>query len=923
MAFPADPLPVVVQAAFDGSTWTTITDDVYVRDGIEITRGQADEQAAPEASRVSLTLDNRTGNYSPRNPSGTWYSQIGRNTQLRVALRSDQAWLSLPGPTGTQPAGGQRLSAPDTAGLSITGDLDLRWDGALDTYARTTELVSKWHSAANQRSYALALYQGRIRLWTSPTGATSTTHTSTRRVPRASGRIALRATLDVDNGAGGRVATFYTAPTMAGPWTVLDQITYTSTTTVFDSTTPVVIGESPDAAIAFDVVRGRVHGVQIRQGIAGTLRADVDLGAQTPGVSSFADGQGNTWTITGDGEITDLDVRGHGEVAAWPVRWDTSGSDAWAPITADGILRRLGQGAAALRSALYRAATDESRTNVVVAYWPCEDSPGSSQIASGLPGGRAMTIAADDNTDFAAYTGFGASEALPTLANKSAWSGSIRSYTATGSIQLQWLMAVPAGGATGGQTIIQVNTSGAAARWLVRYETGGNITVLAFAPDGSSLGSWGPYSFALNGSAVKASLDLTTSGSNTNLGFSTLVPGAALGGGFSATLTGSTIGRATAVVVSPGAGLSDVSLGHVSVHNSIDNLFDLSTQLNAWRGEAAGRRIERLCAEEGIPFRVLGDLDDTVPTGYQRARAVLDLLVEAATADGGILAEPRDGLGLTYVPRAALINQDAALSVPYGHTRDLEPTDDDQLVVNDVEVSRDGGSSVQVALTDGPLSVQAPPDGIGRYASSDTISLGYDYQLGDRAGWRLHLGTVDEPRFPTIGLDLEHPDIAADTALTAAARGLDLGHRLTLTGTKPVWLPPGDIDQIALGLVERLGVYEHTLTATCVPYSPYRTGMYDDADTARYDTGGSVLASAIGTTTTTLSVTTSTGPRWTTTAGSFPFDITIGGETITVTTISGTGATQTFTVTRSTNGAVLAHGAGAVVALAQPAVYGL
>ena len=68
---------------------------------------------------------------------------------------------------------------------------------------------------------------------------------------------------------------------------------------------------------------------------------------------------------------------------------------------------------------------------------------------------------------------------------------------------------------------------------------------------------------------------------------------------------------------------------------------------------------------------------------------------------------------------------------------------------------------------------------------------------------------------------------------------------------------------------------------------------------------------------TTLSVaTTNSGsPLWTTAAADFPFDVTIAGEQITVTNITGTSSPQTFTVTRSVNGVVKAQSAGAAVAL--------
>jgi hypothetical protein len=59
-------------------------------------------------------------------------------------------------------------------------------------------------------------------------------------------------------------------------------------------------------------------------------------------------------------------------------------------------------------------------------------------------------------------------------------------------------------------------------------------------------------------------------------------------------------------------------------------------------------------------------------------------------------------------------------------------------------------------------------------------------------------------------------------------------------------------------------------------------------------------------------------PLWTTAAGDFPFDVDVGGEQITVTSIAGTTSPQAFTVVRSVNGVVKAQTAGADVRLFYP-----
>src|SRR5690606_29543555 len=120
---------------------------------------------------------------------------------------------------------------------------------------------------------------------------------------------AVRVTLDVDNGAGGYTVTFYTADTIAGPWTQLGDPTVTTggTTSVFDSTAPVEVGSVDD--IAGDAIPGKYIAFELRDGIDGTLVASPDFSAQAPGTTSFDDAQGNTWTVGAGAAIDDRRYR--------------------------------------------------------------------------------------------------------------------------------------------------------------------------------------------------------------------------------------------------------------------------------------------------------------------------------------------------------------------------------------------------------------------------------------------------------------------------------------------------------------------------------------------------------------------------------------------------------------------------------------
>jgi hypothetical protein len=82
--FPTFILPLAVELNVNG-VWTDITSYVLQSANIVITRGQPDEVTQLTSSSMTLTLNNATGDFSPKNPLGAYYGYIGRNTQIRVS----------------------------------------------------------------------------------------------------------------------------------------------------------------------------------------------------------------------------------------------------------------------------------------------------------------------------------------------------------------------------------------------------------------------------------------------------------------------------------------------------------------------------------------------------------------------------------------------------------------------------------------------------------------------------------------------------------------------------------------------------------------------------------------------------------------------------------------------------------------------
>lgn len=916
MAVPADPLGVVTELHV--GTWVDISEHVRTADGggITIGRGRADQGVRADPSRASLALDNRDGRYSPRNPTGPYYGLIGRNTPIRVGVRQSTTYLAMPGDVTS------KATTPDVAALDITGDIDIRIDLELTNWRERVDLAAKYQTGADQRSWAFYLHGNRDGVpcfsWsTSGTAGTTIDVVATAPVPAPpSGRLALRVTLDVNNGSGGKTVTFYTAASMAGPWTQLGQpITSAGTTTIFASSAPLELGDA--ANLTALPVQGRIYGFELRNGIGGTAVANPDFTSQTPGATAFVDSAGRTWSILGDAAITNISPRFTGEISAWPPRWDTSGRDVWVPIEAAGIMRRLGAGTPVEGSVFYRALTMDARA--VVAYWPMEDAEGSTSLAAASPLTAPLSITGEP--DLAAFGEFEASAPLPILGGAT-FGGTVPAYAPTGQTQVRFLLAVPALGDADDQSLVTWYTTGSLRRWEVHYGTGGTLGLRAYDSGGTQVFDSGDVAFAVDGQLLIVSAEATEDGADVDWTLSTLEVGESVGTTFSGTAAGQTVGRVGQITVSPQGGLDGTAIGHLSVQATVTSLFELADQLDSWRGETAGRRIERLCREEGIPLTIRGDALATAPMGPQRPGTLLDLLDECAETDDGILYEPRDRLGIAYRTRESLYNQPVRAELDYaaGHVSPpLEPTDDDTDTRNDITVTRAGGSSARAVLETGPLSVQAPPDGIGRYDTSVTINSRYDLLLPDHAEWRLHVRTVDQARYPVVTVNLVKLMAEGETTLAETLAELDVGDRITIEHL-PEWLPPEDIDVLAVGMAEFLAQFDWVISANCTPASPYSVAAWDVH--GRYGPHSTVTTEALDSTETEVDISTPVGPLWSTSASGY--DVIIGGERMTVTAVSApTGTTQTLTVVRSVNGVVKGHPAGERVEFATPTYYAL
>ncbi|MFD3802651.1 hypothetical protein ACFWTC_03260 [Streptomyces sp. NPDC058619] len=896
MTFPQTPLGLQTDLMIDGA-WTEITSDVYTRNEIRISRGRANEGGQVDAGRCSLTLNNRLGKYAPKNPTGEYYGKIGRNTLIRVSVNTGTPFLDLTASTE------QRASTVDHASLDITGDIDVRFEGRLDDWSPyvTTSLMGKWLESTDQRSWRLLLYRGCLQLaWsTSGTSGAVQSSTSTARLNAAPGApLAVRATLDVNNGAAGRTVTFYTSDSLSGTWTQLgDPVVTSGTTSIFNSTASVdvghlTLGDTPGCT-------GRVHAVEVRNGIGGSAVANPVFTAQAVGATTWADAAGRTWTVSDASLISNRRTRFVGEVTSWPTRWDTSGKDIWVPVEAAGILRRLGRRQAPIKSSMRRELASPARAGIV-AYWPCEDGDSATFLASAIEQAPPLMITGTLRTG--SYSGWAASAALPVHTADSRLTGSVPAPAPagfTGFLSLR-LFADFSQAITGTPLLMSMTTTGMRSYSIYVDSVGDLKLIVVDTGSAATLVDSGWLPFAIGQQSVIVALDLRTAGVGVDWDLTVFyLDGLSPTSGTtsSGTVALTAIGAATDVVI--GDGLDGVAVGHVAVGNTADAFTSTGPATIANRGETAASRIARLGAEEDIPVAVSDAGSEQL--GNQRAATIMELWREAEAADHGLLYESRNTLAAAYRDLTSLCNQTptAALTYSTDLMPPLDPIDDDQMTLNDAIVQRTGGATGYASLESGALSVLPPPAGVNRYSESFTLNLHTDQQTTNHAGWLVNLGTVDEHRYPTIRVALQ-----ANPELIGTVAELDCGDRLQVLSPPVAKLPPGTIDQLVQGYTETLWQYEWDLRFHCAPASPYTVIILDDDD--HLDTDGSVLGAAATNSATTLVVhTTQTAdglvPIWTETPADYPFRLRVGGEVVTA-TAGAPLAADTFTRTVAAGG---------------------
>lgn len=943
--FPDAPLDLRVEVNA-GGTWQDLSHRLD-HGNVVIGRGHPDESVTVAPSTVEMELTNSDGALSPDNPQSPLWPYLVQNIPGRVSIAEGASYMRL---ERDQASGAGSLGT-----IAAPADMDIQADVTLDNgWTQGAMLAAAWNSSGNDRCWLFAVnWDGTLQFSFTSNGLMGTYQGAPSTLPVSappSGRMSARVTWNHTTGT----ATFWTSvtPVNAIPsWVQLGAPVTLTPASPFAFASAINLGISGDtnfstayqpysAAWPFSLpswpgMLGKYHGFRLLNG--STVLAAPDFTGLSAGMLLFTDSAGVHWSLFGTAEISSRNYRGHFEMSEWPQDeppYNPPGGtiDATVKVKGGGLLRRLSQRNRPVDSAVARGCRALTVSPGLAAAWMMEDSAGAASIAS-LTGGLAMTWTG--TPALASSTAFAGAGALPVL-NGAQFTGRVKMPYAPGWTDnvTRLLVQVPQAGETTGAVIASMRTSGTVARADLTYDGLGRIGLSLYSPAGALLASTGsllPFGTGgVNGQLCRLGINLQASGGNILYWIEALrADGTGAQTSASASIAGS-IGAVLEVALNAGGLLLNTVIGGITVQPLYTTISDMGGPLAGWAREPAGWRQYRLCAEEGIPFRGRGDLAATTLMGVQSPQTLAALMQQCADADMGIWTELRQALGWGYVTRRALYNQAAMVQVSYllDHLSPWAspPQRDDLPIVNDVTYTNASGSSArQFAAAGQPIPggrfATGTPGGAtvsaGTYDQSYSVAIAQDADLNNLAGWKLHLGTADQTRFPGILLDLANRALGGQADAILA---MDLGHRAVIASPPLRW-GTGSVSQLAQQLTETLGAYELEIAVTGVPELPYQVFQLGSS---HIDTDGTTLQSSVSSSARSLGFVTAAGfALWTTAPADFPFDVMISGERMTVTNITGSSSPQAATVIRSVNGVVKAQAAGAQVNVWPPPVIGL
>ena len=445
----------------DGSM-VDVTSDVRQTEPITITRGGMDEQRRPTPARCVFLLNNRSRDYSPRNPLSPYYGLLGRNTPvfMRMLLaRETFGGTTVDGWGSAESRGhqGHRLRLePGRRGWRFRRGCGVGHPAGERSRHVAVRLPAR--RVLSGRRGVRGVHRGghrrhrwRDRAGVCPARGVGTNPGETYYEVRVSVSTAEALTVEVRTSAGA---------TVAGPVTVTGVVDAVSSKAI--SVRAECEARSSASGRGRPAIRslGRWHlhrGPHASGGRLGGCRSGLASG-NTNAPVTFSYGIVEVYSMLFAGEVALAAGEG-------PVRQRPHGAGRGV-----GCVPTPPAGRSPLKSAYRRGVL--ALATPPVAYWPCEDGRDSTSVASDSPA-TSMWIGGTGTPTFASSSAWDCSDPLPVLAS-SALFGVVPTYTPTsGQSQVRMLLAIPSAGDTNSEKIWRVSTTGGTTGfWDIVYGTG-------------------------------------------------------------------------------------------------------------------------------------------------------------------------------------------------------------------------------------------------------------------------------------------------------------------------------------------------------------------------------------------------------------------------------------------------------------------
>jgi hypothetical protein len=897
--------------------WRDLSTDVRQKPAITITRGRKDEAGKPAPALCKLTLDDTSHNYSPTDPLGVYFGNSFLNAPARFALilGTDDFARTVASGWGNSPTNGAYSTGNNgTTTSSVSGGEGRHGITSLSTYQRNT--LSD-----------IAARNMEVRVSVTIDSVASVTGGSLEPA-----NIMLRT-------QAGFTDHYLCRMTVTSTNQVQLKIMYRDTTDISDTITlpTAYSGQKWRVAAAIEdrTIRFKAWPAASAEPLGWHVTCDTVpeiLGPGWPGVRSGV-GAGNSNAKPVLFRYDDLEIRSnrhYGEVSSWDPDRDLGEKNRTVAVEVSSVAQRLGQFKKKLRGASYRFIT--TATNMTVTdYWPFEDEPNATNLGYSWTGGSPPEFVQwlDENDQLQGAikwgqqaTLLGGVERAVELIN----AGELHCHVASGLTDkwtVSWAQRISQ--ASGGQ--VRLRSAIAADDIILTFFTNGNYLV-----------------------QVGTGITFTTifSGSLANPGYDDVWHT------FSVTAWDSGGGGCTYRLAIDGNGPASTGLSPVTfselrsvefvggdIHTTLPCAFSqlvvshddngtnnipatLYVAAFGYNQEFALQRAQRLGLEQGVPVEVYSDpFTLSAPMGPQGVGTLLQLFDDAVTADRGSRYDPKGANALGFRTVRSMLGQTPAVTLDYsgGYVmRPFQPRTDQQGLVNQFTAKRPNGGQFVYERTVGPKNSNDPgtvPGAVGLSDASGELNVSTDGFLAEMAAWRVNVGTVDKPRYPTIGVDLTSPFMTA--ALASLLMDVAIEDLMTVTGASEAGVYD-DVRCLVRGYTEVLDTQRvHRMVFNASPAEPYDPVVLDAATAVlagSTDTGNpSTLTAGISNSAGTCSVA-STGYLWLTGAQSTP--AMLNGERVTITNITGATSPQTFTITRSVNGVVKAHLAGAPIEVFAP-----